>query len=55
MSTLHTDFGGEPKSAPGQATEGVIGSHAGAATIDSKVGGHHHATDGGHHHASDRI
>lgn len=44
-SHTHSHFGGEPKSAPGQATEGTIGSHAGAATIDSKVAGHHHATD----------
>ena len=38
----HKHFGGEPKTAPGQASEGTIGSHAGAATIDSKAGGHHH-------------
>jgi hypothetical protein len=46
----HSHFQGEPKSAPGQAAEGVIGSHAGAATIDSKAGGHHHV--GGDHHAA---
>ena len=39
----HSHFQGEPRSAPGQASEGTIGSHAGAPTIDSKAAGHHHS------------
>lgn len=41
-SHQHKFFQGEPKGSNAAPSEGKIGHHGGAATIDSKVGGHHH-------------